>query len=95
MLLPIQIIESAKANSKTKVIEFLEKRKIETRPVLTGNFLSQPSMRRIGGNIPNPDQFPSANQTAESAFLVGAHHDMTPEQINYLCHMLKDASDLV
>jgi CDP-6-deoxy-D-xylo-4-hexulose-3-dehydrase len=95
MLLPIQIIESAKASSKTKVIEFLEKCKIETRPVLTGNFLSQPSMRRIGGNIPNPDQFPSANQTAESAFLVGAHHDMTPEQINYLCHMLKDASDLV
>jgi CDP-4-dehydro-6-deoxyglucose reductase, E1 len=95
MLLPIQITENSKARHKIKIIEFLEKSKIETRPVLTGNFLSQPSMRRIGGSIPSPSQFPSANLISESAFLVGAHHDMTPEQIDYLSQTLRDASNLL
>lgn len=95
MLLPIQISENSRARHKIKIIEFLEKSKIETRPVLTGNFLSQPSMKRIGGSIPSPSQFPSANLISESAFLVGAHHDMTPEQIDYLSQTLRDASNLL
>ena len=35
-----------------------------------------------------------ATEITESAFLVGAHHDLTEEQISFLCSSLKDASSI-
>jgi CDP-6-deoxy-D-xylo-4-hexulose-3-dehydrase len=95
MLLPIRISPITGRHVKSTVIDFLESVGIETRPVLTGNFLSQPSMQRIGRNLPSPDTFPRATDISESSFLVGAHHDLSDEQINFLCESLKEASRIV
>ena len=84
--------------SSTKIFdEYLEAKRlgIETRPVLTGNFLSQPSMRRIGRNLPHPDEFPNANHISRSSFLVGAHHDLNDSQVDFLCSSLIEVSKLV
>jgi CDP-6-deoxy-D-xylo-4-hexulose-3-dehydrase len=95
MLLPIRISPITGRHVKSTVIDFLESVGIETRPVLTGNFLSQPSMQRIGRNLPSPDTFPRATDISKSSFLVGAHHDLSDEQINFLCESLKEASRIV
>jgi hypothetical protein len=52
-------------------------------------------MQRIGRNLPSPDKFPIATDISESSFLVGAHHDLSDEQINFLCESLKEASRIV
>lgn len=95
MLLPIKINNPRSFDSKNLVIDFLESVGIETRPVLTGNFLSQPSMRRIGRNLPHPDEFPNASHISRSTFLVGAHHDLNDSQVDFLCSSLREASKLV
>ncbi len=53
MLLPIQVIGSNSQIRKQNMTLDLEQKGVETRPVLTGNFVSQPAMQRIGQNLPN------------------------------------------
>ena len=95
MLLPIRITTPTGHLMKSTVLDFLESVGIETRPVLTGNFLSQPSMRRIGKNLPHPDSFPKATYISKSSFLVGAHHDFSDEQVNFLGESLNEVSRIV
>ena len=92
MLMPLQITGENRFARKKQIISTLESYGIETRPVLTGNFLSQPSMQRIGENLPNSSEFESANEISETTFLVGCHHDLTEEHIEYLCNSLQKAA---
>lgn len=92
MLLPIQVIGSESEIRKQKMILDLEKKGVETRPVLTGNFVSQPAMQRIGQDLPNSNSFESANLISETTFLVSCHHELTEEQIDYLCESLKSVA---
>ena len=89
MLLPILVIGENSSARKEAIVMALEDLGIETRPVLTGNFLLQPSMQRIGKNLPEAESFVNATQITNSAFMVGAHHDLTDEQISYLANNLK------
>lgn len=88
MLVPIQIAFS-KGKRRQVLLESLAELNIETRPVLTGNFLSQPAMKRIGPDAINPDDFPQATRIAETSFLVSCHHDLTAGQISHLCESLR------
>lgn len=88
MLIPI-LCKSK--DQKNKIIKFLNEAGVETRPVLTGNFLSQPAMERIDKHHEDPKGFPIANEITDKCFLVGAHHDLTPEQIEYLSSQLVSA----
>jgi CDP-6-deoxy-D-xylo-4-hexulose-3-dehydrase len=88
MLIPIKINKKLSTNDRKKIDELLEKFEIESRPVLTGNFLNQPAMQKIN-NLPTPDNFPNAQLISSNYFMVGAHHDLTDEQINYLGDSLK------
>jgi len=91
MLIPIRVTgENAKVRKK-KILETLEARGVETRPVLTGNFLSQPAMNRIDGNHRPASDFPVATEITDTCFLVGAHHDLSEKQIKHLCESLQEA----
>ncbi len=92
MLIPIKINGENIQDRKKKILDSLENLEIETRPVLTGNFLSQPAIQRITRHAVDPKSFKVATQITESAFLVGAHHDLTEDQINFLCETLKTVS---
>ena len=92
MLLPIQVIGSAPERRKLSMILELEKLSVETRPVLTGNFVAQPAMQRIGEELPNPKEFVTANLISETTFLVSCHHELTNDQIDYLCESLKSVA---
>jgi CDP-6-deoxy-D-xylo-4-hexulose-3-dehydrase len=89
MMLPIRVAENSAIDLKTSLIQFLELHGIETRPVLTGNFLAQPAMKRI--NVSGYDQnvFSSANDIAKRTFLIGAHHDFSNEQMNHIAECLR------
>jgi CDP-6-deoxy-D-xylo-4-hexulose-3-dehydrase len=94
MLIPIQVKGQNATERKKQILEKLAELEIETRPVLTGNFLSQPAIQRITRHAVDPKSFKAATEITNSAFLVGAHHDLTEEQIKFLCSSLKDASSI-
>ena len=92
MLIPIVVTGQDAATVKREIVHRLEGMGIETRPVLTGNFLSQPAIKRITGNTIQADTFKVATEITERAFLVGAHHDLSDEQIDFLCFSLTKVS---
>lgn len=94
MLIPIRVKGQNVTDRKTRILDKLAGLEIETRPVLTGNFLSQPAIQRITRNAVDPMSFKVATEITESTFLVGAHHDLTEEQIEFLCSSLRDVSSI-
>ena len=92
MLIPIKIHGNNIETRKKQILSSLEQLEIETRPVLTGNFLSQPAIQRITRHAVDPRSFKVATDITNTAFLVGAHHDLTDAQIDFLCQSLKAAS---
>ncbi len=93
MLIPIRVLGEDSRAKKHEILKRLENLGIETRPVLTGNFLAQPSMKRIGGDHPPAADFRVATEITENCFLVGAHHDLTDEQVNFLAESLRICGD--
>lgn len=94
MLIPIKIHGNNVEARKKAILNSLEKLEIETRPVLTGNFLSQPAIQRITRHSVDPSSFKVATDITNTAFLVGAHHDLTDNQIDFLCESLRAASTI-
>jgi len=88
MLLPLQVVGPDAARKKREIIAALEKAEVETRPILTGNFLSQPAMKTIKKNSQKPEAFPGATLITDTAFMVGAHHALSDGQIAYLAKTL-------
>jgi len=92
MLIPIYVSGNNAVTKKKIVIDLLERSEIETRPVLTGNFLSQPAIQRITRYAIDSKMFKIAQDITEKAFLVGAHHDLNEDQITFLCKILREAA---
>lgn len=89
MLFPILVEGKNSASRKIKIIQALNDLEIETRPVLTGNFLAQPALKRIMKDLPTEDNFQIATYITRNAFLIGAHHDLSNEQVDFLCKSLR------
>jgi CDP-6-deoxy-D-xylo-4-hexulose-3-dehydrase len=87
MLLPF-IIESEAPGIRQSALKFLQEREIETRPILTGNFLAQPALKRITQVTQTESDFPVASLISSKGFMIGAHHDLTDEQLAYLCESI-------
>jgi CDP-6-deoxy-D-xylo-4-hexulose-3-dehydrase len=94
MLIPLLVVGKDASMRKNQMVRELEDLGIETRPVLTGNFLSQPAIQRITRHATDPKNFVVAERITNEAFMVGAHHDLTEEQIAYLCDSLQNVSKI-
>jgi len=94
MLIPIRVTGDDPARRKQEILRNLERLEIETRPVLTGNFLAQPAIQRITRHAVDPLKFENATKITNEAFMVGAHHDLTDDQINFLCESLLEVDKL-
>jgi CDP-6-deoxy-D-xylo-4-hexulose-3-dehydrase len=90
MMLPIALKTNATVTKK-HIVSFLNNSGIETRPVLTGNFLNQPAVQRLGINKRHEQDFPNADYLTENAFLIGNHHDFSDAQLDYLIAKLLEA----
>ncbi len=89
MLIPIYVSGNAANQRKRLILEALELNGIETRPVLTGNFLAQPAIQRITRYAIESKAFTAAQDITDNAFMVGAHHDLTDDQVDFLCQSLR------
>ena len=94
MLIPIQVLGHSAKERKAQITEYLNNLGVETRPVLTGNFLAQPAIQRIIKNSSNADKFVNATRISQESFLIGAHHDLNLDQIEFLCESLISASKI-
>jgi len=95
MLIPIYVSGINSVHKKKLIIDELNDKEIETRPVLTGNFLAQPAIQRITRYAADYKSFVVAQDITENAFLVGAHHDLSEDQIVFLCETLKSIANKV
>jgi len=94
MLIPIRVNKKLTESKRRLIDEMLEKFEIESRPVLTGNFLNQPAIKKFE-NFPDASSFPVAQSVSDNYFMVGSHHDLTNDQVNYLCSKLKLISESI
>lgn len=90
MLLPIRVIDEEL--DRDEVVSALNQLGVETRPILTGNFLAQPAASRILPLDEPAESFSVAEEISKRCFMVSAHHDLTDDQINHLCSALVSAS---
>ncbi len=65
-----------------KLIAFLEKNGIETRPVISGNMARQPAMKYLDYRISG--KLPIAERVHNEGFCIGVHPSITDEQREYV-----------
>ncbi|HET7482021.1 MAG TPA: DegT/DnrJ/EryC1/StrS family aminotransferase [Actinomycetota bacterium] len=58
----------------------LEENDIQTRPIFSGNITRQPAYKELFGTR----SFPIADRVMEGGLLIGAHHGLTDEHLDYL-----------
>ena len=69
--LPI-IVNNKFKNKKKKFLDFLTKKGIENRPILSGNFLNQPSIELYKLKT-KKDNFKNAQNVEDLGFFIGLH----------------------
>ena len=65
-------IDKKYANKKSKYLKYLEEKGIETRPIISGNFVNQPAIKLYKLNKTN-EKFKNAQIIEDSGFFVGLH----------------------
>ncbi len=58
--------------NKKKYLNYLNKKGVETRPIISGNFLNQPSIKLYNLNK-NKEKFPNAQDIENRGFFIGLH----------------------
>jgi CDP-4-dehydro-6-deoxyglucose reductase, E1 len=78
---PLTIREHAPF-TRTQITKFLEENNIQTRPIFTGNILKQPAFKHLAQEV--REDFPVTDRIMKRGFLVGCHHGLTREQLDYM-----------
>jgi CDP-6-deoxy-D-xylo-4-hexulose-3-dehydrase len=68
---------------RLELVTFLEENNIQTRPVFTGNILKQPGFAKVPHRLAQK-AYPNAENIMRNALVVGAHHGLAPEQVQYM-----------
>ncbi len=85
--LPIQIAEKFLKN-KQKYLKFLAVNGIETRPIISGNFLNQPASK-IYKFESHKNDFVNANEIEKRGFFIGLHTKLLKaEELNFITENL-------
>lgn len=70
------------------VIEFLESRKIRTRPIFSGNITRQPMMNSIPYEVMG--DLHNCNRIMDDAFWIGCHPELSTAQLDYVIESFAD-----
>jgi CDP-4-dehydro-6-deoxyglucose reductase, E1 len=74
--------------SRDELVRFLESKRIETRPIMAGNFRDQPAIglfpHRIGGPLPN------AELVMRQSFFIGNHHAISESDRAYVVECIDE-----
>ena len=88
--LPI-LINKKFSRKKFKYLEYLNTKGIETRPIISGNFINQPAIKLYKLDKINKKKFNNAQKVEDLGFFIGLH---TKKLTNRICkyiafHLLK------
>jgi CDP-6-deoxy-D-xylo-4-hexulose-3-dehydrase len=87
MVLPIFLNEDF-SKKKKLFIDKIEKIGLETRPVISGNFINQPGAKLYKLN-PKNLKYKGAQQVEDSGFVIGLHTKrVSNEKINFIVRAL-------
>jgi CDP-6-deoxy-D-xylo-4-hexulose-3-dehydrase len=70
---------------RLELINFLEKNNVQTRVCFAGNITRHPAWRCC-----YLKDFENSDKIMKDGFLLGAHHGMSLEDVDYVCKLLKD-----
>ena len=88
MGLPIKLNTKKTKKIKMKLLQYLESKGVETRPILTGNFLNQPSIK-LFGICKKKIKLKGVQKIEDLGFLIGLHtKKITQEHINLIKNSL-------
>lgn len=76
--------------SRKEITLYLENKNIQTRPIFTGNVLEQPAFRSLREGNAIKRSFPAADHIMKNGFLIGCHHGMAENHLQYLEGALKE-----
>ena len=76
-----------KIDPRLKYIQLLNDNAIETRPIVTGNFLNNPVIKYFDYEI--HESLDNAKKLDKNGFFVGNHHYKMENQIDLLSKLLK------
>jgi CDP-6-deoxy-D-xylo-4-hexulose-3-dehydrase len=68
---------------RSEFCQYLESKKIQTRPYFAGNILMQPAYSHLVGDMDLND-FPVAKKITTDTFFLGTSPEITEEQISYI-----------
>ena len=69
---------------RLELLTFLEENNIQTRVCFAGNVTRHPVYREF------LEEFPNSDRIMAEGFLLGAHHGMTIEDVDYVCSKIKE-----
>ena len=75
---PIQV------SNRLALVNYLEDRKIQTRVIFSGNITRHPVYREY------LEVFQNADQIMKDGILLGCHHGLTTEDVDYVCSIIKE-----
>jgi CDP-6-deoxy-D-xylo-4-hexulose-3-dehydrase len=71
-------------HKRLELLTFLEENNIQTRVCFAGNVTRHPVYREY------LEEFPNSDRIMAEGFLLGAHHGMTIENVDYVCSKIKE-----
>ena len=85
---PIILKKGIKFSRKELQI-FLEKNKIQTRPIFSGNILRHPAFRSLVSKKNKVNSFQSSDYVMKYGLLVGCHQGLSKRDISYMHSIVK------
>lgn len=70
------------SKNRLKLLRYLEENGVQTRVTFAGNITRHPAYRRY------LQEFKNADQVMAEGFMLGAHHGMSLEDVDYVCSLL-------
>ena len=81
-------------NKKTNFINYIESKGLETRPIISGSFVKQPSTKLFKLN-PRKKKYPGADQVQELGFVIGLHtKNISNKKLKFLSETLLSIDSL-
>ena len=84
---PITVIEN-QYFSKNELVKYLEKNRIETRPIMTGNMTEQPVSKIF--TFKQNHNLKNSQYITKNSFVIGNHHKMTDEIKKFIVDTIYD-----
>ena len=93
MVLPIMLSHRYK-KKKIEFINFIESRGLQTRPIISGNFINQPSSKLYSLNMENK-KFPGSETVQKLGFVIGLHtKKINKNEIDFIVKTLLSIDNL-